>query len=331
MKFNLSNILKLIVSLGIGAGIIYLQLHKLSPEERATIWGSICNVDLKWVIISMIIALFANIIRGLRWIMLLEPLGKKPRVGVTLAATFILYIGNLLFPRLGEVMRCAIVSKYEKIPLDQCVGTMVTERIIDVIGISALCSFALIFEMDVILQFIDSFYKGFNISTSLIIYAGIGLILFGLLVFFILKKLNFIEKINNLLKGFKEGFATVFQLEKSWLFILYSAIIYVCYWFAVVVCFFAFKEVETLHATAGLTLLFASSIGVMIAQGGLGATQYLTQKTLLLYHIPENIGIAFGWVAWSGQTVMLLIGGVAAMIYLFFVKNDNNSDTVENI
>lgn len=322
MKISVSNILKLLVSLGIGFGLIYMVTSKLSPQDKLDIWAAIDKVDYFWIFTSMFIAFLACIVRAIRWIMLIEPLGYKPRVSVTIYSVFILYIGNLLFPRLGEIMRCAIIARYEKIPLDQGIGTMVTERIIDVIGILALCSMALFFEMDVILLFIEKFYTGMHFEFNLNVMIVGVLILASVMAFgvFLMRKLKIHEKVNAVKDGFLTGFRTVFQLENPWLFIFYSLVIYISYWLAVVACFKAMSETASLHSTAGLMCLFASSIGVIISQGGIGAYQLLTQQTLLLYNISPVIGYAFGWVTWLAQTSMLVIGGIVSLILLSFVK-----------
>ena len=113
---------------------------------------------------------------------------------------------------------------------------------------------------------------------------------------------------------------SIFELERPYLFLFYSATIYIFWWLALVLCFKAIPETAHLHATAGLTCLFVSSLGVMITPGGLGAYQSLMQLTLYFYGINEVIGLAFGWITWSCQTSSLLLGGIICLILLFLTK-----------
>lgn len=329
MKNNILNFFKLVISLSLSGIIIYFAVKDLSADQIAQIKTSIISADYKWILGAMILSAIACYIRALRWKLLLQPTGYNPRTSVTTYSVFIMYIGNLVFPRLGEISRCAILNYWEKVPLDKSIGTMITERIIDMLGVLFLCSFAFIFEFDIILAFIEKYKSNIPTDfslTSVIIYAAVALIGLGI-VYFIGTKFKIFEKIREIAGGLISGLKSVFELERPYLFLFYSAIIYIFWWLALVLCFKAMPETAHLHASAGLTCLFVSSLGVMITPGGLGAYQSLMQLTLLLYGIDSVIGLAFGWITWSCQTSSLLIGGIICLMLLFLTKKKDYVET----
>jgi uncharacterized protein (TIRG00374 family) len=329
LKNNILNFLKLVISLSLSGIIIYFAVKDLSVDQINQIKNSILSADYKWILGAMLLSAIACYVRALRWKLLLHPTGFNPRTSVTAYSVFIMYIGNLVFPRLGEISRCAILNYWEKVPLDKSIGTMITERIIDMVGVLFLCSFAFIFELDIILAFIDKYKTNIpsGLSVSAFIKYGAAFILAIGLLYFVGTKFKLFDKIKEIAGGLISGLKSVFELERPFLFLFYSAIIYVFWWLALVLCFKAMPETAHLHATAGLTCLFVSSLGVMITPGGLGAYQSLMQLTLLLYGIDSVIGLAFGWITWSCQTSSLLIGGIICLMLLFLTKKKDYVET----
>ena len=316
------NFLKLLVSLSLSGLIIYFAIKDLSSEQISQIKTSIYDADYIWILGAMILSAIACYIRALRWKLLLIPTGHNPRISVTTYSVFIMYIGNLVFPRLGEISRCAILNYWEQVPLDKSIGTMITERIVDMLGVMFLCSFALFFEMDIILAFIHKYQSNlaFALSFTAIMLRIFLLIMVLLIFYYISLKINLFTKLKKTSAGLMTGLKSIFELEKPYLFLFYSATIYVFWWLALVLCFRALPETAHLHATAGLSCLFVSSLGVLITPGGLGAYQSLMQLTLLFYGINSVIGLAFGWITWSCQTSSLLLGGIICLVLLLLTK-----------
>ena len=134
MRKKIGNIIKFVFFVGLGIFFIYWFLSKLTSDEKAQIWQAFDNVNYFWVAVVFVTGVLSHVIRALRWRLLFEPLGYKPRVSTTFGAVMIAYLANLAVPRLGEVLRCGVLNQYEKVPIQTSLGTVVTERIIDLIG-----------------------------------------------------------------------------------------------------------------------------------------------------------------------------------------------------
>lgn len=319
MKLDFKVFLKLILSLGLGIGLVWYMQTKLTFSDKELIWYSFQNVNSIWVGITIILAIFACILRGLRWGQLLAPLNYRPKKSVLISTIFIMYLANLLFPRLGEVLRCSLLYDQEDIPLETSIGTMITERFVDVIGMGLIALLGILLEH-------DKFWEIYHLSTD---EKGNGshyilLILLVLLIiggFFIWKnnKLRafFLSKLSGLFSGLK----SILKLEQPLLFITYSIGIYGIYFLNTILMYKAVIGTEGLSVTSGLVTLTAGTIAMGITPGGVGAFQLLTTKALELYQIPKAVGLAYSWINWSIQTGVLVISGIFSWLFLNFRKN----------
>jgi len=266
--------------------------------------------------------------------MFLEPMGYKPSLKNTFFAVMIGYFANMAFPRLGEVTRCSILAKYEKIPFNKSFGTVVTERALDMI------IFLLLFFLTIFTQIgtIDNYLhqnvypriqgKFLNSLSNPFLQMGLAgfvLIIILFIIFFRkrLSHLKLYQKIEHLILGFWEGLKSLGQIKQPFLFVFYSLFIWVLYFFMLYLCFFCFIPTSSLGPGAGLSALVLGSIGIMITPGGIGLYPVIIQETLLLYGIVKTTGMALGWIAWTTQTVMILTIGGISLILLSFNKPSN--------
>lgn len=320
MKYSLKSILQLLISLSIGVALLWYLQRDLSESDRNLIFQSFQNIDIPMTIIVIILTIIACVFRSLRWELLLEPLGYRPSRIVLLCSIFVMYLANLLFPRLGEVLRCTILKQHEDIPIEKSLGTMIVERIVDVIAMMGLIPLlGLIFEYDSLLS-IYQYYKANkseSSSTMLWIILGVG-ILGGLLVVRNKKLKAFIvEKIQSLI----EGVRSISKLKHPWLFILYSVGIYGIYFVSTILMYRAIEGLDTLSWSSGFVVLIAGTLGVGMTQGGIGAYQLLVTEALQWYHIPKPIGLAYSWICWGIQTITLVFFGFISWIYLNIKKS----------
>lgn len=322
MKLSAKQLIQFIISLGLAAAIIYFTISRLSPAERQQILDSISRASLFWLAISAAIGALACVIRAMRWQLLLKATKNEVPFLSALSAVFIMYAGNLLFPRLGEVLRCSVLKKYNDIPLEESLGTMVVERVVDVLCLGLVILLTIFLEPKIgdFLP-VEKIHQISTLQIALAIGAGI----LGLAVLFFTKKIwhpIYTQKIAPIVHRFVQGILSIKKLENPLLFLFYSLFIYVLYWGGVMTCFRALTETENLSSIAGLFCLVTGSFGVVATQGGIGAYQFAISKSLLLYQIPESIGYAVGWLSWGTQTGMLLVGGVAALIFLSLKKTE---------
>ena len=324
--------IKFIVFLGLGIFIIWLSLRNLTDSEKTEIIHSFKTANYYWVILAIVLGVFSHLLRTLRWMILLEPMGYRPSVKNTFFAVMIGYFANMAFTRLGEVTRCGILAKYEKIPFNKAFGTVITERALDMVLFIMLFFLMIFTQVSNVHDYLDThvypqIYSKFNnpeLIRKLIIGGILLFVGFVSLVFLFRKQIGrskLFYKIKNLVLGFWEGLKSLSQIRKPFLFVVYSFAIWILYYFMLYSCFFCFRETGELGMGAGLSALVLGSVGIMITPGGIGIYPAIISETLILYGSTRTTGLALGWIAWTAQSLMILIVGSQSLILLSFNKN----------
>ena len=340
MKKQLGNILKFVISLGIGIGLVYWSMRGITPEQKQMIADSFKRANYGWLLLLIFLGLLSNFFRTERWRILLKPLGYTPNYWNTFSAVMSMFFFNLLFPRLGEVMRCTILYKYENVPVEKSIGTMVLERVIDLVCILILGGIILLVEYDKFYQFfVDLFLKKKEVAdnasstgnTKNIIFVIIGLAIVSGVVY-IIKKHGF-EKLKNIVKekllGVWQGLISIKDIDRKWEFIFHTFAIWICY---ILMPYFGFKCLtETAHLgwSAAMAYVFFGGFSKVATQSGIGAFQIVSQKVLETYGIAAIIGFSYGWISWTVQTVFVLVGGILSLIFLA-LYNKESKDTEQN-
>ena len=333
-KSRILTFVKFVFFLGLGIFIIWLSLKGLSQSEKHKILESFKIANYYWVVLAIVLGIFSHLLRTLRWRMFLEPLGYLPSVKNTFYAVMIGYFANMAFPRLGEVTRCGILAKYEKIPFQKSFGTVVTERALDMIMFILLFFLTIFTQIGTIANYLNNNVypklngKFSNPFTHPAVILGAICLFVVLIIFFIIfrKKIShskIYQKIKNLILGFWEGLKSLSQIKRPFLFIIYTFSIWILYFFMLYMCFFSLSETSSLGLGAGLSALVLGSAGIIITPGGIGLYPVIIQETLYLYHISNTTGLALGWIAWTAQTVMILTIGGISLILLSFNKTAN--------
>lgn len=334
MKKRLGDILKFVVFLGIGVFFIYWFLLKLDAEEKAAIWQSFLSARWGWVWGVMAISLMSHFVRALRWRLLFKPLKHSPTVNNTFGAVMVTYLANLAVPRLGEVMRCAMLRTSEKIPMEKSLGTVVTERIIDMLMFVVIVLLGFLLMFSSVKDFIyDSLSQKFSSLPTLAGIAAAGVILLAIL-FVVYKlfhdklmKFSLYRKGVEMLQGCVDGVKSILHLgpKSTLLFLLYSLIIYFLYIAGGWVILNAFADTEQLGFQTAFVIYLFGSVGMMISQGGLGAYPVLVWQALALYGIGESTGLACGWLLWGSQQVVVLAIGLVYLVYFSLLKKKENT------
>jgi hypothetical protein len=320
LKQTLLTIGKFLLFLGLGILLIWLVLKNLSEKDKAEIYTSLSEANYWWIACAMSVGILAHISRALRWKMLLEPLDFKPKTSNTFYAVMIGYLGNLAINRMGEVLRCGILKRYEKIPFTQSFGTVITERIIDTLTLLILFITSLWIEYDrmhtyisdnILTPLINKLHSFGENKLMLFVLIGIAVLLVSFVYIFRQKifQHKLVIKIRTLLVSFLEGIKTVRQVKKPFLFIFHSVFIWAMYLLSVYLCVFAFKETSTMTLTDCLAIMCFGSLGVIATPGGIGAYQWIVLQILLFWGYSTAMGVAFGWVVWLAQTVVVLVVG----------------------
>ncbi len=330
MKQTISNILKVILSLGLGIFIAWYALKDLSSEEIVQLKDTFYRANYFWLIVGPLVGILSNMARAVRWKMMLNSLGYQPKYSNVNAAVYVMYFGNLLFPRLGEVTRCSILYKTDEVPIEKSIGTMVVERVVDMITLLGVGLLLIVFQYQLLFSLFDKYVISHYAATfsrissgSIILFAILGGVIALAIGYFLYQKLKetaLVKKTKSLLLGVVDGLISVKDLPNPFLFVFYSILIWFMYFLMIYISFRALPETENLGIFAGLACIFFGTFAFIVTQGGIGLYQVIIKEVLLLYGVAGPVGFALGIVVWSLQTLMVAICGLLAMLYLFLSK-----------
>lgn len=318
------NILKFLLFLGIGIGLIYLSVKDISVKDLQTLRDNPPNYW--WLIASVLACLISHLLRAIRWRMLIEPVSEKPKLSNTFFAVMIGYMANYApLPRLGEVYRCAILSRYEKASVVSLVGTVIVERAIDLLMMFLFFLVMLLLRFqkvyDVVMPKIEQYFHNKIASLEkhyLILSAAVILLIAG--AWFILRGKNkLLDKVKKFVLNFWEGIKSVSKLKKPGVFWVYSVGIWVLYLLSTWLCMQCFEATAQPNLTLSdaVVILIFGTLGVIATPGGTGAYQVLIKNVLeKIYRIGGIVPFALGWIIWGSQFVLVVLLGLLSLILL---------------
>ena len=340
----LKSIIQLIIFLGIGVFFIWLSLRGMTAENFAEIKKEIVKINnpKSWIfiILSMLAGACAHYVRALRNIEMIKPLGYKVRKSMCFFSVMVCYLGNLGLPRAGEVLRCVFLQKYEKVPFQKTLGTVVAERAFDMVCWLILLIVVIILNTAILSQIVIEEQtgltlgiwmkqKGIAMLTNYKMYIGLVLLLIVGIVIYKTRnrwgKISIFVKIKNFFVGIWQGLISIKDLKNPWPFIGYTVLMWFLYFMGTYICFFAFDFLRNLGPSPAFTVLILSTVAFMVAQGGLGAYPWIVAQVLLLYEITMEKGVAAGWIGWLGQTVMIIVVGVISIVIASFMRESSEN------
>ena len=299
---------------------IYLTFRVTSENERVLIWDYIRSAKIEYVIAAMTLGACADIVRGLRWQFLSNAIGYKSNTITSIASVFMCYTSNMAIPRSGELVRATILSEYNKIPIGKTFGTIAAERIIDITISLFILTLVWLLQYEVILEsfFEESFLYNINQNIGLILLFSIlivGIIIFGI---------SRIERIKIFFKGIVEGFLSLIHLKKKLLpFLLFSSLIWTCYISAFFVIKFSVAELEVINNNLIFPAFVVGVFSISLSNHGLGVYPLAISLFLLNFGISTEIGLTYGWLAWSCQAIITLIfGGLSFFVLPLLYTTD---------
>jgi uncharacterized protein (TIRG00374 family) len=315
--------------IAVTAALLWLSVRGLkldgTHEGQSTfdlIWNAWVKANKGYLMLMAAILLFSHVLRAERWRMLLEPSGNKGTLGNSFLSVMVGYLVNLAIPRGGEVSRCYNLFKLEDTPVEVSFGTVVVERIVDVLCLLILIVISFVVEWDKLMVFIESLNIGGDLGTKprvspVLIIVIIGIV--GLVLAIYLLRNN--PKLKKLLAGFKEGLLAVFRLNNKWLFIGYSIAIWGLYFVMSYTVMLAFGETAELGLRAVLTIFAIGAIAMAVpTPGGAGSYHLLLPVGLVsLYHMNRADAVAFVFIFHAWQTLVLIIGGVISLIVSYWI------------
>jgi uncharacterized protein (TIRG00374 family) len=330
---KLKNIIRFTVFLGIGIFFIWIFLRNLTADQKQEILNSMGNANYWWIALAIPLGILSHYIRAMRWKMLIETMGYKPRNSNMFFAVMIGYIANLALPRLGEVSRCTILTKYENVPFQKSFGTVITERVLDMMVFILLFFINLALQAERLSGYIDEkIYKplqaklhlSYDLSGAFSIMVIFFIVIFGIIFLVFRKKITTHKlyiKIKIMALGFVEGMKSLVKVRNQWLFFFYTISIWGLYLLMAYVVFFSIPASSGEGLDAGLAVLVFGSIGMMVVQGGIGIYPAIVAETLMLYGVASAQGYALGWLIWTSQNIVIVLLGIISLILLPILNN----------
>lgn len=333
---QIKNILKYVVFLGLGILLVWLSLRSLTDEDIIRIKESLKTANYTYLALAILAGLFSHVVRAIRWNMLIQPLNHSPKLPNTIMAVIVGYLANIAVPRLGEVTRCGVLNKYEKVPIESGIGTVITERILDSLMLLSLFVFILIVQFDI---FYSTFEKNIlnplsskvgGVTNLIIIIAVAGFISMAVLYVFYVK---FIKKnkdnssqeeskFKSIINRFMKGVISVKDVKNKPLFITLTIGIWMVYSLSTYFSYRVLAETAHLGFTESLALVVWTAFGYIIVQGGVGAVQIICMEVLFLYGVERSFGLTMGWISWLSQTAAIVVFGLLSLVILPIYNRD---------
>jgi len=322
MKKKLLTALQYLLFLGLGLFLVWWSIDKMSEEDLRECKEALVSARYVLIFPVFIIISASHVSRAMRWRLLMKPMGYNPGLLNTFFAVMVGYLANLAFPRLGEVLKCTILARYEKVPADKLVGTILVERVVDVLCLLVVFAITIFTQYDLIGQFAketirDNFLAG-GIK-ALLIKIGILVTVLVMLYFlarYIFRRFShkgFILRIKSMFEGVKAGLTSVGKMKDKWAFIFHSVFIWCCYVGGTYLGFLATAGTDHLPFMVAFPVLAFASIGMIITPGGIGAYPKFVQSVLVLYGVNKGIAYANGTLQWMAQCVIILVVGFVCL------------------
>ncbi|WP_292891317.1 lysylphosphatidylglycerol synthase transmembrane domain-containing protein [Nonlabens sp.] len=318
MKKLIFKILKIALPLLLGFFLIYYSYNQFTDLERDKIYSYLLDADYTWIVLSVILAFLSHLSRAWRWNYMLETLGASPKFITNIMAIGAGYAMNLIIPRSGEISRAAIVNRSDQVPMDKAIGTIIAERVLDLIVLLIITAVAILTAGDAIINFFKAHLNSAFAKaepSKILLYSGIFIVLVFLIIF-ISRRIQLFNRLKSFILGVKEGFVTIWTMKKKWWYFFHTLFIWVMYVLMFYVSTFAIPGIGNIPLSALLCAFVAGSFAVAFTNGGFGAYPYFIAQVLLIFGISEPLGTSFGWILWLSQTLLVLVYGSLSLLLL---------------
>lgn len=330
MKKRIFSVLQYIIFLGIGIFLTWWQLSKMTPLQKVQFKESLQNANYIILIPVFIITILGHLSRAIRWKILIEPMGYHPKTSNTFYAVMCGYLGNLFLPRAGEILRCTLLGRYEKIPVTKLFGTILVERIFDLLCYFLLIIITILIQVETVSDFVKSKFEMItSFKQKIPIWLIIGILALLAVIIFLLVKWIFkkyrehrlVIKIKGLHVGLREGFLTILHLKKRKQFIGHTIFIWSTYLLEIYIGFSALSATSSLGIGASFSVLSLATLAMIVSPGGLGAFPIAVQQVLLIYNVSN---ISFGWLMWGVTTAIIIVVGIMSFGLFTYQKENKN-------
>ncbi|MBL4651429.1 MAG: flippase-like domain-containing protein [Flavobacteriales bacterium] len=335
MKDKIISIIKIVGPIAVAVYLVWYLNQSLSETEKDYIIDSFKNANYWWLVLSLTIGWLSHMVRGYRWLYMIEPLGKLPSFWNCYHAVMAGYVINLTLPRAGEAARAALLSKYEGLPFEKPFGTILAERVVDMIILILIAFVTIVLQLENIDKFkeILEVVKPPEAQTNYLSYVVYALIVLGIgaavIAYFKSEKLR--AKLLGIIKGLGEGLKSIIKMEKKWNYLWFTLLIWLFYVLMYIVAFQSIDATCDVPFSIMMVGFIAGSVGIVLVQGGIGVYPILIAVSITLFlEVPEGSefpfnqdGYALGWLLWISQTLMIVVLGGLSMFLMPRINRKN--------
>jgi glycosyltransferase 2 family protein len=322
MNKKLLSVFKYLVFLCLGVFVFWLVYRDIDIITLKTALG---KINYWWILLSFTLGMLSHVSRAIRWNMLIRPMGYKPSTANSFLAVMVMYLTNLALPRAGELARCSVLGRYEKIPFTKLVGTVVIERFTDMIALIVFAVLIFSMQADVFFNFISShpdiqnrLSLLFSTRNILLGIAAAGIVVATLIIY--RKKVmrtSLFMRIEHLYVNFLEGFKAIKHMENKWKYIGHTVFIYIMWLVMLYVVFFSYPPTVHLSLAAGMAAFVMGGLAMIApVQGGIGPWHFMVYETLFMYGIDKTDGKIFALIAHTTTNLSLMLMGFIALLLL---------------
>lgn len=331
MGKKIATILQYIFFLGGGILLIWWQFHNMTPDQVTKFKLALSNANYSMLIPVIFMSLASHVSRSVRWKILIAPMGYKPSLLNTFGVIMVGYLANSFVPRLGEILKCTLLGKYENIPPQKLIGTIVVERIFDFLCYLIFILITILIQFKLVGNFVkNEMAKIYNDTNGISFWTNIFIVLASIVTLVILirlliKKFNkskLILRLKYFISGLKEGIASINNLQNRGWFLFHTVFIWSMYLLQIYTGFSAIQEVSHLGLNAACSVLTLATLAMIITPGGIGTFPTAVFLVLNLYSIDQSTGEAFGWIMWGATTFIILFFGSFSLAVLFFINRN---------
>lgn len=338
MYKRIFSILQYIIFMGGGLFLVWWQLRSMTTQEKDEFVTAITQARYWLVLPIIILSLLSHLSRSMRWKLLMEPMDYHPKLKNVFAVTMVGYLANSAIPRLGEILKCSFLARYEHLKLNRLVGTIIVERTFDLICYLIFIGITVLIQIDVVGQYVEQKLETIASSPGMPLWAralivAAGIVMIWQLIKYFFRKYpdnRFISRINAFIKGLGEGFSTIRRLRHSRAFILHTLFIWSMYLLQIYIGFYAMDGTDHLSVKAAFSVLTLATLAMIATPGGIGSFPIFVMQTLAIYGIAHPLGKAFGWLIWGVSTSIMIIAGCIALLLLPYMnKQKHESHSID--
>jgi uncharacterized protein (TIRG00374 family) len=328
MRKKIISIVQYVLFLGAGIFLVWWQFNSMDAAGKKEFYEALSNTNYWLLIPVLLMSLLSHLSRAMRWKIIMEPLGYQPSLNNVFAVTMVGYFANSAIPRLGEVLKCSLLAKFEKLKIDKLFGTILVERTFDFVCYLLFIGITVLIQIDLIGNYVSGKLKAIGSGGGMPIWLKIGLVFVIILsVVLILKWLvkkyptnSIITKLSGFVSGIGAGFKTIRTMKKKRLFLAHTLFIWSMYLLQVYVGFYAMEATDQLSMYAAFSVLSLSTLAMIATPGGMGSFPVFVAQTLLIYGVATPQGKAFGWLLWGANTLIVVIVGLIALLLLPYMN-----------